>query len=191
MLALYFTYIDEESNRNKFEKIYYSYRKQMVLVALSVVHNEADAEDVVHEVFFNIAAKYMSTINAIKEDKVLRNYLLTATKHAALNWMRKKKHIVYLEPEMELDDVAPIIKDDVFVDVICKRMEYENVLTAIKALDEKYRNVIYYHFVLEIPVPQVADLMQQSVATTKKQLVRGKKKLLDLLERKGGEEHDN
>lgn len=44
MLAIYFTFIDEESNKSKFESLYYCYRKQMMMVALSIVHNEADGE---------------------------------------------------------------------------------------------------------------------------------------------------
>ena len=189
MLVLYLSLIDEENKKNKFTQIYLSYRKQMVIVAMSVVHSEADAEDVVHEVFLNIAMRYMETINGIKEEKILRNYLLTATKRTALNWLRKYKHIVYIEPEMELDYILPEIPDDQFVEHICERMEYEQIIRAIAQLEEKYKWVMYYHFVLEIPVPRVAELLQQSVATTKKQLVRGKKKLLALLEMKG-EEND-
>lgn len=191
MLVLYLSLIDEENKKNRFKEIYISYRKQMLIVAMSVVHSEADAEDVVHEVFLNIAMRHMDTISAITEEKVLRNYLLTATKRTALNWLRKYKHIVYVEPEMELDYILPEIPDDKFVDYICNRVEYEKVLRAIASLEEKYKIVIYYHFVLEMPIPKVAEMLQQSVATTKKQLVRGKKKLLTLLEIKGGENDVN
>lgn len=191
MLVLYLSLIDGENKKNRFKEIYISYRKQMLIVAMSVVHSEADAEDVVHEVFLNIAMRHMDTVSTITEEKVLRNYLLTATKRTALNWLRKYKHIVYVEPEMELDYILPEIPDDKFVDYICNRVEYEKVLRAIASLEEKYKIVIYYHFVLEMPIPKVAEMLQQSVATTKKQLVRGKKKLLTLLEIKGGENDVN
>lgn len=191
MLVLYLSLIDGENKKNRFKEIYISYRKQMLIVAMSVVHSEVDAEDVVHEVFLNIAMRHMDTVSAITEEKVLRNYLLTATKRTALNWLRKYKHIVYVEPEMELDYILPEIPDDKFVDYICNRVEYEKVLRAIASLEEKYKIVIYYHFVLEMPIPKVAEMLQQSVATTKKQLVRGKKKLLTLLEIKGGENDVN
>lgn len=191
MLVLYLSLIDEENKKNRFTEIYMSYRKQMVVVARSVVHSESDAEDVVHEVFLNIAMRHMDTVNAIQEEKVLRNYLLTATKRTALNWLRKYKHIVYVEPEIELDYILPEITDDKLVEHICECIEYEQVIKAIASLEEKYKVAIYYHFVLEIPVPKVAEMLHQSVATTKKQLVRGKKKLLTLLEIKGGENDVN
>lgn len=181
MLTLYLTYIDEETNRNTFEEIYFSYRKQMVLMALSVVHNHTDAEDVVHEVFLKIATKHISTISAMSNKRDVRNYLLTATKHTALNFLRKSSGITYIEPEVEYK-MAFSVKQDDFVEHICQQIEYEQVLVAIKQLDDKYRDVLYYHFVLELPVSKVADLLHQTVSTTKKQLVRGKKKLLNLLE---------
>ena len=191
MLVLYLSIIDDENHKRKFEEIYLSYRKQMLIVARSVVRQDADAEDVVHEVFLNIATRYMETVSGIKEEKVLRNYLLTATKCTALNWLRKYKHIIYVEPEVELDYIVPEISDDKFVEHICEHIEYEQVMQAIARLEEKYRWVMYYHFVMEIPIPKVAEMLQQSVATTKKQLVRGKKKLLTLLEMRGEESNVN
>ena len=185
MLILYLSLIQEENKKSKFEELYLAYRKQMILVAKSVVRKDSDAEDVVHEVFLNIAMRHMDTLYAINQEKILRNYLLTATKRTAINWLRRYKNIVYAEPEMEIDYMIPEVPDDSFIDYICNRLEYEQVLKSIATLEEKYKLVMYYHFVLEIPVPKVALMLHQSVATTKKQLVRGKKKLLTLLEKKG------
>ena len=185
MLNLYLSLIDEENKKSRFEELYLAYRKQMILVAKSVVRNDSDTEDVVQEVFFNIAMRHMDTLYAIKQEKILRNYLLTATKRTAINWLRRYKNIIYVEPEMEIDYMIPEVPDDSFIDYICNRLEYEQVLKSIATLEEKYKLVMYYHFVLEIPVPKVAVMLHQSVATTKKQLVRGKKKLLALLEKKG------
>ena len=91
MLVLYLSLIDEEDNKQKFEIIYHSYRKQMAMVAMSIVQNQADAEDVVHDVFVNIATKYMETVKRISDEADLRNYLLKATKNTALNWKKKKQ----------------------------------------------------------------------------------------------------
>lgn len=49
MLALYMSFIDDESQRRLFEEIYLNYRKQMLLVARSVLGSDTDAEDVVHD----------------------------------------------------------------------------------------------------------------------------------------------
>lgn len=57
MLALYMSFIDDESHRRLFEKIYIEYRGPMFFMARSVLGNDSDAEDIVHDVFLKIAKK--------------------------------------------------------------------------------------------------------------------------------------
>lgn len=184
MLIFCLTFIDDFDDKKLFENLFYSYRKQMVYLAMSYIHNQDDAEDIVHDVFLNIAQRHMSIIKNIKNDEDVRNYLLKATKNKALNRIRdRKKDNVCIDSILEYSNEN--MTDSEFIDRICDESEYEQVISAIKSLDEIYRNSLYYHFVLEIPVQEVSKILNQSVSTTKKQLVRGKKILLSLLETKG------
>ena len=185
MLVLYLSLIDEEDKKQKFEVIYRSYRKQMAIVAMSIVQNQADAEDVVHDVFVNIATKYMETVKSISNETDLRNYLLKATKNTALNWKKKKQRWSFSIDDGDrqiLENGRGALSDDKFIEYLCEKMEYTRVLEAMKILEPKYRDVLYYHFVMEVPVPELAKYLNQTLPATKKQLVRGKKKLLQLLE---------
>ncbi len=176
MLALCLTFIDDTDDKDLFENLFYSYRKQMVCLALSYIHNREDAEDVVHDVFLNIAQRYMPVIKSIANETDMRNYLLKATKNTSLNRVRKNRsNTEYFKTDGEA------LPDGDFTDRICEKGEYAEVLGAIKELNEKYRSALYYHFVLEIPVKQVAKMLGQSISATKKQLVRGKKTLLKKL----------
>lgn len=189
MLVLYMTMIDEENDKSRFELLYHTYRKQMAFVAMAVVHNEVEAEDIVHEVFLNIATRHMNIVNQIADETDLRNYMLKATKNTALNWKKKQKRLMFLAQEEDMEFFVSDISDEGFINYLCEKIEYEHVLDALKRLEPKYREVLYYHFVLEIPVPQTAKTLNQSLSATKKQLVRGKKKLLELLE--GGKKNVN
>lgn len=184
MLICCLTVIDDFNDKKLFENLFYAYRKQMIYLAVSLVHNQDDAEDIVSDVFLNIAQKHMPIIKSIKDDNDLRNYLLKATKNTALNRIRNKKRDNFCI-ETVLEFTNQNISDDDFIDKICKESDYKQVLSAIESLDYIYRNSLYYHFVLEIPVGQVAKILNQSTSTTKKQLVRGKKMLLALLKTKG------
>ena len=182
MLMLYLALLNDD-DKDLFERIYYAYRKQMLIVAKSVLHNDTDAEDAVHDVFLKVATKYISIIKVIESDIDIRNYLLKATKNTALN-LQKKKNIenVSLNTIQEYKMVKKeITTDDEFVEVIFKKCEYERVVNAIQELDEKYRYVLYYHFVIGLTAAEIAKSLDQSLSATKKQLVRGKKMLLDLL----------
>ena len=172
MLLIYMSFIDDESHRRLFEEIYLSYRKQMFLVARTVLKNDSDAEDIVHDVFLRIAKKYMAKISTIENETDLRNYLLKATKNAALDHLRKHRHErVRTEEENETDvPDSEEMPDDALVEKIHNRIEY--------------RDALYYHFVLELSVPETAKLLNCKVSTVKQRLVRGKKLLhVQLFER--------
>lgn len=178
----YLAFLDD-NDKQLFEQIFYTYRKQMLVIANSVLHNNTDAEDAVHDVFLKIATKYMSVVKSIESDIDLRNYLLKATKNTALNILKKKSmENVSLDTIKEYDMVGnQRITDDEFVEIICQKSEYERVVKAIQELNEKYRYVLYYHFVLGLTAAEIAKSLEQSLSATKKQLVRGKKMLLNLL----------
>lgn len=187
MLTLFLTFIDNEDDKELFEKIFYNYRKQMMYLALSIVNNEADAEDVVHDVFLRIAIRNMEVVRKIDYGKDLRNYLLKATKNTALNLIKKRKQVsISLDTinEYAIEGIEDY-PDDTFLEFICKKNDYEQVVNAIRCLGDKYRDVLYYHYVLELTVGETANSLNQTVAATKKQLVRGKKLLLKLLDTKG------
>ena len=80
---------------------------------------------------------------------------------------------------------GPNLIDSEFVETICRKAEYEELVLMIKCLDKKYREVLYYHFVLEFSIAETSKILNQNISTTKMQLVRGKKKLMCLLNAKG------
>lgn len=184
MLTFCLAFIDDFEDEKIFENLFYTYRKQMIYLAMSYLHNQEDAEDVVHDVFLNIAQRHMSIIKNIKNDIDMRNYLLKATKNTAISKIRKNKKIIQSSVP-----ISELIFDDLysndFVDKICRDCDYVDVVTGIKSLDEIYRNSLYYHFVLELSIEQVSKILNQSISTTKKQLVRGKKLLLNSLKLEG------
>ncbi len=176
MLA-YFIFIESDDDKSFFEEIFYKFRKQMIYYAFGFVSNEVDAEDIVHDVFLKIAQKHLGVLKKIENDTDIRNYLLKATKNTALNLTKIKNKEVLLN-EWVIDEIS----DEGFVDKVCSQIEYKRILSAINSLDDIYRTVLYYHFVLDLPVKDVASLLGRSLSATKKQLARGKKKLLELLD---------
>lgn len=185
MLAFYLSLIDNDNDRKLFERIYYAHRKQMLTLAFAILENEDDAEDLVHDVFCNIAEKYMQSLQNIKNEQDMKNYLLKATKNSALNKKRDTKpHISLHESEYMLnkDDM----NDNEFLDMICNNISYQEVLSAIKSLDKKYEDVLYLHFVIGMTIPEVAEHLDRNKQTVKKQLLRGKILLLEKLSINGG-----
>ncbi len=193
MLALYLAYLDDDNDQKLFEDMFLSYRKQMVTFAVTILGNEDDAQDAVGDVFLRIAQKNWDVVRDIKDETDLRNYLLKATKNTSLNKIKtKKKENVSLDTIIEYDmEGIEDLSDDTFLELICNKYEYDKVVQAIKLLNEKYRDAMYCHYVMEMTVPQTAKSLNQKLSATKQQLVRGKKMLLSLLSKKGVEKDGN
>ena len=150
MLALYLAYLDDENDKKLFEEIYLSHRKQMVILAITILGSEDDAQDAVGDVFLRIAQKNWDTVKQIKNNTDLRNYLLKATKNTALNKIKAtKKDNVSLDTVIEFDMRGmESLTDNNFLDTVCTKFDYEKVISAIGSLSEKYRYVLYYHFIM-------------------------------------------
>lgn len=193
MLALYLAYLEDENDKKLFEEIFYNYRKQMVSYAAFILNNEKDSEDAVHNVFLNIARKNFNTVKTIDNPVDLRNYLLKATKNASINIIKSNKdENVFLDTISEYDfDVTDNISDVEFIDMICDKIKYNEIIECMNKLGEKYKNTLYYHFVLELSINDTAKNLKQTVSATHQQLVRGKKMLLDLLGIQGDENNVN
>ena len=193
MLTVYLSLIDDAQQRIEFEEIYTTYRMQMIHLAKSYFENEADAEDVVHDVFVRIATKHMKFIQTLSNPDDVRNYLLKATKNTALNELKRKgrSHVSIEEISESALDSFPDLTDDSFLDLICTKTEYERVTQALLSMEEPYRDIMYYHFVMDLSVPEAARLLGRNITTAKKQLVRGKKLLLYKLDIRGDLKNGN
>lgn len=192
MLTLYLVYFDDDNDKKLFEDIFLSYRKQMVTFAITILGNDDDAQDAVGDVFLRIAQKNWDVVRETDNETDLRNYLLKATKNTSLNKINAKKKYISLDAVMEYNmDSTVDLSDDTFLEVICNKCEYDKVVRAIRSLNEKYRDVMYCHYVMEMTVPQTAKSLNQTLSATKQQLVRGKKMLLSLLGIKGDEKNGN
>ena len=176
MLMFYMSLIDNDDDRAKFEMLYNEYRKRMVYIAYSVLGNNEDAEDAVHDTFIKIA-RNMNSIGDPKSNEAL-SYVLKATKNTAINLSQKNttrnKHI-------HLEDVENI-PDEQFLEKLRIQENYEEVVNAIRSLDDTYRDVLFYHFVESMKIKDIADLLDRNKSTVQQQIIRGKKKLLEILE---------
>lgn len=165
------------------EELYNKYSRQMFLIAKSILHSNADAEDAVHDVFLKISKKHMNIIQKFSCEEDVRNYLLKATKNTALNIGNKHKREMFIFGSSNGINRAENISNEQFIETVCQKSEYDRIVKAIVSMDERYRDVLYYHLVAELSVYDVSRLLNRKVSTVKKQLVRGKKQLIDLLEK--------
>lgn len=183
MLLFCLSLIDTEEKRSRFEYIYLTYRQDMFRLANSILNNEHDAEDAVEDVFIKLATKHADFVTGIKSEIDLRNYMLKSTRHTVYNIcdLHANRNIS-LNTVMEADIFMHELTDNFFLESVLNKMDYEHALKIMNSLDEKYRYVLYKHFVLGRTLPAIASDTGQNLSTVKKQLQRGKKLIIATFE---------
>lgn len=176
MIAMYMSFIDSEDDREKFEIIYHEYRKRMVSVAYSILHNNEDSEDAVHETFIRIA-KNMKAIDDPRSKKTAA-YVITAAKNNAINLFNKNKRA---REHIFTGDIGNLT-DERFFEKMSLTESYKEIVNAVELLNETYRDVMYYHFVCDMKIKDIADLLGEKPSAVQQKLIRGKKKLLEILD---------
>ena len=102
MLTFYFSLMDTEGQRSRFEKIYRENCQLMLALALRILREPYLAEDAVQDAFVRVAS-HMETVERL-EDWQARRYVLTAARNAAIDLYRKRSRqalseIPYEDPE--------------------------------------------------------------------------------------------
>ena len=163
----------ESDEQEKFEKIYYKYRKTLFSCAFSIVLNRHDAEDVLHTAFVKITQniKKIEDINS----KQTASFLIIITKNTALDFLRTD----HKNAQESISEDVAYSKD--LLEQLLSRLEYQKIVTVIKELKPPYNEVLYLHFVNDLSIRQTAKLLNRKEKTVKMQLVRGKKILVSKL----------
>lgn len=171
--------IEEPEDQLRFDRIYHSYYKQMLVVACRVLNNMEDAEDAVQDALLRIARNISSVHN--RESWAVRGYVLTITKNSALKILEKNRRRA---PSGRYPDPVPPREEEVF-DRVVNALDYELLLRAVRHLDPIYRQVMILVYLQKQTPKEAADILGRKEDTVRKQLNRGRKLLLELCNKEG------
>lgn len=174
MLVLYTSLIDDESEKLRFEEIYYSYHKRMYVVAKKILGNNEDAEDAVQVSLLNLA-RHMERVPAGNE-QVLNAYIFTTVRNTALSMLRKQSREI---DTISMDELPISIGDDP-LEAMMKQNDYNMLLSVISELPLSCREVIFLRYVQGKDVKEVAEIIGRTSNYVRVQTHRAKKQLADL-----------
>ena len=172
-----------ETEKEELERYYRLYKDAMFRMAQSILNNVHDSEEAVQEVFLKLIRKHHK-FWAIADETARKNYLLSAVKNTAINAAKKNRRTVSLDEIRETREMGPFMDGD-FEEQILTHYDFEQTMKAIQTLDYIYQEVMYYHFGLGLTIRETAKLVGRSPGTVNIQLVRGKKKLLEIIKKEG------
>lgn len=153
----------------EFENMVLPFKNKMYRLALRIVGNTHEAEDVVQEVMIKVWKKrdYLETVNNLEA------WCMTLTKNEAIDQTRSKhRRTVGMETQFDLQDHRSDAQ---------KQLEVSETLNTVKqyidALPEKYKVVVHLRDIEEMSYDEIAEVTSYTKEQVKVYLHRGRKKL--------------
>lgn len=149
----------------------------MLNVAFRIVGNIAEAEDVLQEAFVDAFGK----LKDFRQDTTFGLWLKQIVVNRSINLLRKRRlELVELESE-QLENIAgDEIEDDEEI-----RYQVSKVKDAIKELPDGYRIVLSLYLLEGYDHEEIGQILNITESTSRTQFLRAKRKLLEILKRKG------
>ena len=169
-----------------FEQLVRAYGGRMQAVAMRIVQNEQDTQDVLQEAFIQA----FRGLGTFRGDSQLGTWLHRITVNAALMRLRSRKRI----PEQSIDEMLPAFGDDghrlnvrsawdAAADELLQREETcAMVRRSIDRLPEPYRVVLMLRDIEQLSTEEAAEAMSIKPGAVKTRLHRARMALRELLE---------
>ena len=170
-----------------FEALANRYEQRVYSLALRMLRQEQDAEDVAQQSFLSA----LENLNGFRGDASFATWLLRIATHAALKVIRKRKGLetVSLEEATEETDSYDAIPHPEYIadwrqspEELVRKNEIQRLLEdALTKLDEKHRLVFLLRDVEGLSVRETAEALGLSEANTKVRLLRARLQLREQL----------
>ncbi len=176
-----------------FETLTARYEQRVFSLALRMLGQEQDAEDVTQQTFLSA----LEHLNGFRAEASFATWLLRIATHAALKVIRKRKGLktISLEEATEGSDQVDSIPHPEFIadwrqspEQLVQKHEIQRLLDeALARLDEKHRLVFLLRDVEGLSVKETAEALSLSEANTKVRLLRARLQLREQLTRTLGD----
>ena len=138
---------------------------RVFLLALSFTRQRQDAEDVMQTVFLKLWKHSVAFADETHVDK----WLTKVTVNESRSLLRARARDPISCDELEA------------LGAVAEQPEERELIAAVLQLPEPLRAVIHLHYYEDLPVKEIASLLNISQAAVKMRLVRGRKRLKSVL----------
>jgi RNA polymerase sigma-70 factor (ECF subfamily) len=166
-----------------FAQLVKPYERRVYVTALSLLRNDADAQDVAQEAIL----KAFANLRQFRGESLFSTWLIQITVNEA-RMRQRKQHAELFEPIAGLQDEEGAYTPRDFADwreipsEALERSEIRTLLVkALSSLAQKYREVFVLRDVEQMSIEETAQVLNISIASVKTRLLRARLMLRDML----------
>ena len=171
MLPVFIMAIENDDDRTFVAELYARCQPAMQRRALSILKNESDAEEAVHEAILRVI-RHLEKVRMIPRDEVLY-YLVTVTETASIDLYRKRQR----------ESRATIGNENGWAEHLADDNTAEQTMLR---LPQREIDLLNYYYILELPYKEIARLTGLTAENARMIVCRAKKKVLAAYREKGG-----
>jgi RNA polymerase sigma-70 factor, ECF subfamily len=158
------------------------YQDPVFAMALRLLGDASDAEDVAQEAFLRVHRG----LEGFKGDAKFSTWLYRITCNLCTDWLRKNRRhgrkMTSLEAATELVDTRVQLERG-----LEEAEELQSLRTALDGLRERYRSLVILHYYQGLPCQQISEIMGMPMKTVETRLYRARRMLRERLEKSGQE----
>ncbi|KXH80841.1 RNA polymerase sigma factor SigW [Sporosarcina sp. HYO08] len=167
-----------KGDQDAFEEIVTLFQHRLYHLCYRMLGNAQEAEDIAQEAFVRA---YMN-IHSFDQKRKFSTWIYRIATNLCIDRIRKKKPDYYLDAEVpgtegldmysQLAAAGELPEDEVVKMETQERIQYE-----INRLPDKYRSVIILRYIEELPLQEIADVLEMPLGTVKTRVHRGREAL--------------
>jgi RNA polymerase sigma-70 factor (ECF subfamily) len=176
----------KNGSENAQQELYRAYAQPVYFLALKLLKNKEDAEDIMQEVFLTAFQK----LPELEDGVAFPHWLNRITANKATDYLRKRKEpldvdISELEGVADFPEEDPLLIPEQYVD---NAETSRIIIEVIDSLPLPQRAVIYYYYFEGLTISQIAETLACAEGTVKSRLAVARAKIREALEKKEKEE---
>jgi RNA polymerase sigma-70 factor (ECF subfamily) len=173
----------QQGERELFYQLIRPYERRVYAMALTIVRNEADAEDVTQEAFL----KAFKNLGQFRSESRFSTWLVQVAINEA-RMQQRKRHLEIMKPmeDRENEDGTYTPRDfadwrDIPSEALDRKEVRQKLLDALASLGGKYREVFVLRDVQHMSIEETSETLGISAGAVKTRLLRARLMLRDLL----------
>ena len=159
----------------QFIALYKFYYQDLYAYGVSLGFNTEDVKDAIQEVYLKL---YFNERLCIDEKKI-KFYLLRSVRNQLIDWERTKKDTSSIEEEERSFKLSVSVEESFISDeedfLLKKRVN-----RILDLLTDHQREIVYLHFIEEMPYEEIAVMLDMKIQTVRGQVFKAMEKLRKL-----------
>ena len=159
----------------QFIALYKFYYQDLYAYGVSLGFNTEDVKDAIQEVYLKL---YFNERLCIDEKKI-KFYLLHSVRNQLIDWERTKKDTSSIEEEERSFKLSVSVEESFISDeedLLLKK----RVNRILDLLTDHQREIVYLHFIEEMPYEEIAVMLDMKIQTVRGQVFKAMEKLRKL-----------